>query len=74
MEWDFQERRTCVMGPHRRARRPRVEFRAWDRWYLLCPFCVRSLAARKANATRRANRQARADAAPNLFSGVDDDG
>ena len=52
----------------------RLALRRRDRWHLVCVPCSRSLAAREANATRKANRQAREDAAPNLFSGVDDDG
>jgi hypothetical protein len=54
---------------------PRLELCHYlGRWCLACQRCQRSLRSRQANATRRANRQAREDAAPNLFSGVDDDG
>ena len=53
-------------------RRSRLELcHHLGRWWLVCEWCVRSLRARRANATRRANRQAREDAAPNLFTGVE---
>lgn len=45
----------------------------FTRWHLVCPHCKRSLAARKASATRKAASRAAFDAAPNLFTGVGDD-
>jgi hypothetical protein len=50
-------------------------WRGRTRWDLLCPHChrvmARRLAAVKANATRAANRKAKEDAAPNLFTVVE---
>jgi hypothetical protein len=42
-----------------------------DRWRLVCPACKRSLAAAKANATRKARADAARAAEPNLFSGAE---
>jgi hypothetical protein len=50
-------------------------WRGRTRWELLCPHChrkvARSAAASRANATRAANRKAKEDAAPNLFTVVE---
>ena len=71
-----------VEAVRHRCRSPRVVLVRGDRWHLLCPHCARlhrrMIAARRKRAAtrddREAERQDREDAAPNLFSGVDDDG
>jgi hypothetical protein len=47
-------------------------YRTSDRWHLVCPHCKRGLVAQRAAATRRANKLATVDAAPNLFSNAED--
>jgi hypothetical protein len=66
---DGDGRVVCILT---RVLAPKLTLYRFGRWHLVCPHCKRSVVARRAAATRRANELATVDTAPNLFSGVED--